>query len=108
MREWEIASSSESASDLDEIYRYISESLLAPETAARQINRIKSAIMGLKSMPKRYPAYPEEPWKSRGYRQMPVNNYVVIYRTIDDTGEVHIIRVLYGGRDIDAVLSGME
>ena len=63
--------------DLRNIFRYISEELLAPENAAGQTERIMTAIRKLDTMPNRNRLYEEEPWYSRGLRFFPVDNYLV-------------------------------
>ena len=55
-------------------------------------------------MPDRYRAYEKEPLYSRGLRVMPVDKYLVFYIPNHDTKVVNIIRVMYGGRDIDTQL----
>ena len=55
--------------DLRNIFRYISEELLAPENAAGQTERIMMAIRKLDTMPNRNRFYEEEPWHSRGLRR---------------------------------------
>ena len=52
--------------DLRNIFRYISEELLAPENAAGQTDRIMAAIRKLDTMPNRNRLYEEELWHSRG------------------------------------------
>ena len=47
--------------DLRNIFRYISEELLAPENAAGQTERIMTAIRKLDTMPNRNRLYEEEP-----------------------------------------------
>ena len=47
--------------DLRNIFRYISEELLAPENAAGQTDRIMAAIRKLDTMPNRNRLYEEEP-----------------------------------------------
>lgn len=59
----------------------------------------------LDHMPKRYRQYELEPWKSRGLRVAPVDNYFVLYIPDDDTQVVTIIRVMYGGRDVNTQLN---
>ena len=51
-------------------------------------------------MPERYRKYEKEPWKSRGLRVLPVDNYVVLYIPDRDKKVVTILRVMYAGRDI--------
>ena len=67
--------------DLRNIFRYISEELLASENAAGQTERIMTAIRKLDTMPNRNRLYEEEPWHSRGLRFFPVDNYLVFYKT---------------------------
>jgi toxin ParE1/3/4 len=55
-------------------------------------------------MPERFRAYEREPWHSRGLRIMPVDNYCVLYIPDIEKAIVTIIRVMYGGRDIEAQL----
>ena len=42
--------------------------------------------------------------ESRRLRAAPVDNYLVLYIPDDDTQVVTIIRVMYGGRDVDTQL----
>ena len=86
--------------DLRNIFRYISEELLAPENAAGQTDRIMAAIRKLVTMPNRNRLYEEEPWHSRGLRFFPVDNYLVFYKTNDETETVYIVRIMYRGRDV--------
>ena len=94
--------------DLRNIFRYISEELLAPENAAGQTDRIMAAIRKLDTMPNRNRLYEEEPWHSRGLRFFPVDNYLVFYKTDDETETVYVVRIMYGGRDVHKQLSPTE
>lgn len=91
-------------SDLRDIYEYIAFELLAPENAAGQIDRLEESILRLASMPLRFKEYETEIWKSRGLHIMPVDNFVVLYIPDEEAGVVTIIRIMYGGRDIDKQL----
>ena len=86
--------------DLRNIFRYISEELLAPENAAGQTERIMTAI--------RNRLYDEDPWHSRGLRFFPVDNNLVFYKTDDETEIVYVVRIMYGGRDVHKQLSQTE
>lgn len=50
--------------DLKAIHDYIAFTLLAPDIAAGQLDRIEKAIMKLQEMLERYRLYEEEPWHS--------------------------------------------
>ena len=71
--------------DLRGIFEYIAFELQAPENASGQLDRLEACIMDLDHMPKRYRQYELEPWKSRGLRVAPVDNYLVLYIPDDDT-----------------------
>jgi len=103
MKEWGVVWSEDAEVDLDSIYSYIATELLEPSIAFNQTERIKTAIYGLKQMPKRYSLYQTEPWRSKGVRHMVVNNYIVFYHPNDESGEVLILRIIYGGRNIDEI-----
>ena len=62
-------------------------------------------ILSLDTMPKCYQKYEKEPWKSRGLRVLPVDNYVVLYIPDSNKKVVTILRVMYAGRDIDNQLN---
>ena len=55
-------------------------------------------------MPERFRRYEREPWRSRGLRIAPVDNYVILYIPNSETQIVAVIRVTYGGRNIDKLL----
>lgn len=96
--------SAEARQDLRDIYEYIAYELLAPETATGQIERIMKAVRSLEQMPMRHRLYEEEPWHSQGLRVLPVDNYLVFYLPDETNTAVSIIRIMYGGRDIDKQL----
>ena len=87
--------------DIRNIYEYIAYELQSPENASGQLDRIEKCIMSLDDMPERYRFYDREPWKSRGLHIVPVDNYCVLYIVDNDDSTVSIMRVMYGGRDID-------
>ena len=97
--------SAEARQDLRDIYQYIAYELLAPEAAARQTDHIMKASRSLEQMSMRYRLYEEEPWHSLGLRVLPVDNYLVFYLPDEINAIVSIIRIMYGGRDIDKQLN---
>ena len=87
--------------DIRDIYEYIAFSLYAPKAAANITGKIEKAILSLDLNPERYRLYDKEPWKARGLRLLPVENYIIFYIPDENAGTVTITRVMYGGRDID-------
>ena len=102
---FDVEISEQADSDLRAINEYIAFELLSPENAKRQLDRLENKILSLEKMPERYKRYGKEPWYSRGLRILPVDNYIVCY--IADTTQhiVTVIRVMYGGRDIEYQLN---
>ncbi|MBO4390721.1 MAG: type II toxin-antitoxin system RelE/ParE family toxin [Lachnospiraceae bacterium] len=90
--------------DLRAIYEYIAIELMSPENALGQLDRLEEAICKLESMPERFRKYEKEPWKSRGLHVFPVDNYLVFYIPDIDEHIVTVIRVIYGGRNVDKEL----
>mgnify|MGYP000764174320 FL=1 len=88
-----------------EIFEYIAFELQSPENAIGQLDRLEEQILSLDMMPERYRKYEKEPWKSRGFRVLPVDNYVVLYIPDSDKKVVTILRVMYAGRGIDNQLN---
>lgn len=97
--------SAQAEEDLRDIFSYIAYELGNLQNAVGQLNRLEKSIFSLDEMPERYRAYLKEPWRSRGLRVMPVDNYLVFYIPGKNTETVSIIRVMYGGRDVDTQLN---
>lgn len=91
--------------DLRGIHAYIADELHASLTADRQLDRLEQEILSLDQFPNRYRRYAKEPWHSRGLRILGVDRYLVFYIPDDNTHTVTIIRVLYGGSDVDAQIA---
>ena len=105
---YKIIYTQKSEQDLINIYRYIAINLSVPETAKQQTDKIMNIIKGLDEMPLRYKLYQNEPWHSKGLRVFPVDNYLVFYMVVEEEETVAIVRIMYGGRDIELQLSGTE
>jgi len=105
---WTVDYTEDARRDLQSIYDYIADVLLVPETAAKQVDRIMDAADSLDHMPLQFRLYDHEPWRSKGLRVMPVDRYLVFYLPIEARNTVAIIRIMYGGRDIEKHLNNPE
>lgn len=83
--------------DLRSIYEYIAFILLEPKIATGLLDRIEKGILNLDEMPERFHLFENEPWHSRGLRQMPVDNFIVFYIPKTEDKTVNVIRIMYGG-----------
>lgn len=90
--------------DLFGIYSYIAQQLLVSQTATNQVNRIRNAIRSLETYPGRHSIVDWEPWLSLGMRKLPVDNYIVFFYADEAAKEVRIVRIVYGGRDLQNIL----
>ena len=102
---YEVELSEQADSDLRGIFEYIAFELQSPENASGQLDRLEEQLLSLDTLPGRYRKYEKEPWKSRGLRVLPVDNYVILYIPNSDKKVVKILRVMYAGRDIDNQLN---
>lgn len=102
---YRVVMSDQASQDVRTIFEYIAFEKQAPETATGLINRIEEQILKLEEMPHRFREFEGEPWKTRGLRVMPVENYLVCYIPEDNTMTVTIIRIFYSGQNIDKHLT---
>ena len=83
--------------DLREIYSYIANELLVPETAKAQLRRIRKEVRSLDFVPARYTLVEWEPWHSMKMHQFTVDNFIVYYLVDDKVRTVTVARIFYGG-----------
>ena len=102
---YDVQISNQAEADLRSIFEYIAFELQSVQNAVGQLDRLEESILSLDQMPDRYRAYEKEPWHSRGLRVMAVDNYLVFYIPNHENKVVNIVRVMSGGRDIDAQLT---
>ena len=108
MEQWKVILTSEAQTDIRAIYAYISKTLLEPEIAKGQVDRLLKAIHSLDNMPLRFSLYEKEPWHSRGLRRMTVDNYLVFYLPNEKMRETVIFHVFYAGRNVEKLLASTE
>lgn len=86
--------------DLRKIYSYIANELHVPETAAKQLKRIREKIRSLDMMPSRHVLVNWEPWHSMNMHQFTIDHYIVYYLIDDENKTVTVARVFYSSQDI--------
>ncbi len=105
---YSVVVSEQAAQDMREIFEYIAFGLQSVQNAAGQLARLEKRIYSLEQMPERFQRYGTEPWLSRGLRMAPVDHYCIFYLVNSASKTVQIVRVLYGGRNIDAELKRLS
>ncbi len=84
--------------DIEEIYEYIAEQKMAPG-AAGQTDRIYEALSKLKEFPYAHQDRQQGRYAGKGYKQLLIDNYIVIYRIDEKNKIVYIVTVQYYGRN---------
>ena len=81
--------------DLDGIYDYIARNLQEPGTAADLVDTLEKEILSLERMPNRCPERRVGAYVDKGYRQLLVKNYAVIFRVDEERKNVIVVTVRY-------------
>ncbi|MDY5484044.1 MAG: type II toxin-antitoxin system RelE/ParE family toxin [Clostridium sp.] len=86
--------------ELDDIYRYIYEVLQAPEYALGQLDRLEAGIWKLEEFPYRCAERKNGIYAGKGYRELQVDHYTVIYRIDEENRTVLVVTVQYNKRNL--------
>ena len=98
MKEYRLKITTRALTDMEQLYNYIAGHLNAPETAAKQYDRIADAIESLRVFPERIKLMDSKPEQALGMRRLLADNYSVIFVVGDE--QVTVLRVLYSSSDI--------
>lgn len=101
--DYQVLISPEALEDLQNIYDYIAYEKKSIINAESQLSRLQDEILKLDLMPKSFKLYPKEPWKSKGLRYFPVDNFLIFYLTDNKKKSVNILRVIYGKMNLDKI-----
>ena len=80
---YKVGYSVDALDDLREIYSYIANELLVPETASAQLSRIRKEVRSLDFMPARYALVDYELLHSTKIHHLPLDNFIMYY-FVDD------------------------
>lgn len=86
---------SRALSDLDGIYSYIAEVLQQPGTASSLVDDLEQQILSLEQFPYRCPLRTVGVYAGKGYRQLFVRNYTVVFRVNEAEKTVIVLTVRY-------------
>lgn len=81
--------------DLDGIYIYIAEMLIEPGIAAKLVDSLEETFFSLESMPQRGALRKTGAYANKGYRQLFVGNFTVVYRVAEARKRVLVVTVRY-------------
>ena len=86
--------------DIDDIYAYIAFEKLSPENAKGQTDRIWDTIRTLEQMLEAHQDRLVGRNAGKGYKQLIIDNYLVIYKMDNISKKVFVVTVQYQGRNI--------
>lgn len=81
--------------DLDDIYNYIADDFKEIGTAEKLADLLEAAILGLDEMSYRGSVRKTGAFANRGYRQIFVKNFTIVYRIDEAAKMVIIVTVRY-------------
>ncbi len=90
--------------DLEDILRYISESLCNPGAAVALIDDLKEALDLVCLNPFMCSLIRSRLIKDKTLRKLIVKNYIIFYRPLESKREIQVVRVLYGMMDYEKML----
>ncbi len=83
------------SSDLDDIYNHIADDFKEIGTAEKMADALEDAILSLDEMPYRGSIRRTGAFANRGYRQLLVKNFTIVYRIDEERKLVIIVTVRY-------------
>ena len=92
---YHVGMTDEARRNLENIFRYVAKSLQEPGTAASLIDELEAGLLSLSSMPQRCPERQIGVYAGKGYRQLFVKNYTIIFRVEEMTRQVIILTIRY-------------
>ena len=95
MAEYDVKLTSKAFSDIEGIYKYISENLCANSSAINIVNQIEESIFSLETFPNRGSIRKTGRYDNKNYRQLFVENYVIVYKVVEESKKVIIMTVKY-------------
>lgn len=96
----------EAISDLQEIKRYIKNTLHNPTAALRISKAILAACSSLKSFPKMGMSIESKTGFETDLRMLTCENWVAVYRIEDESGMISIARIIDARQDYMRILFG--
>lgn len=73
---------------------------MSPENAKGQTDRIWDAVKSLEQLPESHQDRLVGRFAGKGYKQLIVDNYIIIFKIDKEQNRVYIVTVQYQGRNI--------
>lgn len=96
---YEIEFTEDCRDEIREIYKYISENLVAKQAARDLMRKMKNTIMDLAESPKLYMKIEKKDRRKREFRRIVIDNYIILYTIDEEKKTVYISHMYYGRRN---------
>ena len=96
----------EAISDIQEIKRYVTNTLHSPTAAMRISRAILAACSSLKSFPKMGVSIESKTGFETNLRMLPCENWIAVYRIEDEPGMISVARIIDARQDYMRILFG--
>jgi toxin ParE1/3/4 len=100
LKSWFVILTKNAKTDLKNIHDHIAFELFSPQTAFAQIDHILDAAENLAVFPKKHPLCRHKGLAKKGLHAASAGRYRILYTISENTKEVYVARVLYGGCDL--------
>ncbi len=94
--------------DLDGIVSYLTTQLANPKAATDFLDKLQDAIDEACFFPESGSLVFNEFLPSKNIRKKLVGNYIMYYFSNQETETIHILRIIYGRRNLDEILLEMN
>ena len=91
-------------SDLENIFKYIASNLVNTEAALKLISEFEIKFDELVLFPKAYPLIDNPKLEDKNLRKCLVENFLIVYRYIERSTTIEIVRVIHIKEDVLKVL----
>ncbi len=96
---YEIEFTEDARDEIREIYKYISENLVAKQAARDLMKKMRNTIMDLAESPKLYMKIEKKDRRKRDFRRIVIDNYIILYTIDEEKKTVYIAHMYYGRRN---------
>lgn len=91
--------------DISAVTDYFLHNLYNSAAAERLISKTEKTILQIGDNPLLFPLYHDEKIAEKGYRYTVISNYLLFYSVDESKKIIHILRFIYGGRNVSDILS---
>ena len=100
---FKIKFSEQADADLSDIISYLRVELCSPKAAERLYGSVSHQLDVISKNPRVYPLHHDERLRAQGLRFVAIGSYLMFYVADDTDSIAHIVRIVYGKKNLFAV-----